>query len=185
MIWFDYDIERCCISCSSLRIASGLFQEKTSFHDYNRRSLFLTTGSVPARRLSRECRSLPAIPESESGQFTPYLILQAELWIQVRIKVISWIRIRTNLQMTSQNVWNKRLFEHLSKVLSLYLEARIRVGIHIKVKGRILIRFRNEVKIRIRIRIKWQPGSGTPDPSQSDADPQHCLQELREGRGSL
>jgi hypothetical protein len=39
----------------------------------------LTMGSVPVKRLSRECRSLPAIRESEPGQFTPYVILQAEL----------------------------------------------------------------------------------------------------------
>jgi hypothetical protein len=38
---------------------------------------FPTMGSVPVRRLSRECRSLPAIRESESGQFTAFLILQA------------------------------------------------------------------------------------------------------------
>jgi hypothetical protein len=44
--------------------------------------------------------------------------------------------IRINLQMTSQNVWNMSLFEHFFKVLSLYLEARIRVRIRIKETGR-------------------------------------------------
>jgi hypothetical protein len=44
--------------------------------------------------------------------------------LQIRIKVISWFRIRINLQMMSQNVRNRSLFEHFSKVLSLYLEAR-------------------------------------------------------------
>jgi hypothetical protein len=33
-----------------------------------------------------------------------------KIWIRIRIKVISWIRIRVSLQMTSQNVWNKSLF---------------------------------------------------------------------------
>jgi hypothetical protein len=42
----------------------------------------------------------------------------------------------------------------LFKVLSLYLEARIRIRIRIKVKGRIRIRIRIKVKGRIRFRIK-------------------------------
>jgi hypothetical protein len=71
---------------------------------------------------------------------------------RIRIKVISLIRININLQMTSQNVWNVSLFEHFFKVLSLYLEARIRI--RIKVKGKVRIRSRIEVKGRIRIRIK-------------------------------
>ncbi len=61
--------------------------------------------------------------------------------IRIHIIVISWIRIRIDLQMTSQTVWNKSLFEHFFKVLSLCLE-RMRLRIRIK------------VKIRIRIRIK-------------------------------
>jgi hypothetical protein len=36
--------------------------------------------------------------------------------IRIRIKVISWIRILINLQMTSQNVWNTSLFEHFLNV---------------------------------------------------------------------
>jgi hypothetical protein len=40
--------------------------------------------------------------------------------IRRRIKEISWTRnrilIRTNLQMTTQNVWNMSLFEHFIKV---------------------------------------------------------------------
>ncbi len=48
----------------------------------------------------------------------------------LRIKVKGRIRIRINLQMTSQqNVWNMSLFEHFFKVMSLYLEARIRIRI--------------------------------------------------------
>ncbi len=41
--------------------------------------------------------------------------LKVRIRIRIRIKVISRIRIRirTNLQMTSQNIWNMRLFEHL------------------------------------------------------------------------
>jgi hypothetical protein len=47
---------------------------------------FLTMGSVPVRRLNRECRSLPAIRESEPEQFTAFLILQAVLWIRTESK---------------------------------------------------------------------------------------------------
>jgi hypothetical protein len=75
--------------------------------------------------------------------------------IQIRIRniVISWIRSRIKLQMTSQSVWNHMsLFEHFFKVLSLYLEARI--WISIKFKGRIRIRIRIKVTNRTRIRIK-------------------------------
>jgi hypothetical protein len=50
------------------------------------------------------------------------------------------------------------LFKHFFKILSLYLEARIRIWlrIRIKVKGRIRIRLRIRIKVtsRIRIRIK-------------------------------
>jgi hypothetical protein len=46
---------------------------------------------------------------------------QIKIQIRIRIKVISWIRIRIwiriNLQMTSQNVWNMRLFEHIFRGL--------------------------------------------------------------------
>jgi hypothetical protein len=77
-------------------------------------------------------------------------------WIRIRIKVISWIRIRINLQMTSQNVWDMSLFEPIFKVLSLYLEARIRFRIRIKVKGRSRIRIHIKVTCRIRIRINLQ-----------------------------
>ncbi len=52
--------------------------------------------------------------------------------------------------MTSQNLWNVSLFKHFFKVLSLYLETRIRIHICIKVQGRIRIRIK--VKSRIRIR---------------------------------
>jgi hypothetical protein len=36
--------------------------------------------------------------------------IQTRICIRIRIKVISWIRIRIILQMTSQNVWNMSLF---------------------------------------------------------------------------
>ncbi len=53
--------------------------------------------------------------------------LEARIWVRIRIKVISWIRIRIliNWKMTSQNVWNltmeycMSLFEHFFKVLIL------------------------------------------------------------------
>jgi hypothetical protein len=67
------------------------------------------------------------------------------------------IRIRIILRMSSQNILNMSLFEHLFKVLSLYLEDRIQIRIRIKVKGR----------IRIRIRIKLTSRI------QGDAGPQH------------
>ncbi len=41
-------------------------------------------------------------------------VLWIRIRIRIRIKVISWIRICINLQMTSQNVWNMSLFEHLN-----------------------------------------------------------------------
>ncbi len=88
------------------------------------------------------------------------------LWIRIRIKVISWIRIRIsikvkssiwiririNLQMTSQkNVWNMSLFEHFSKVLSLSLEVKIWIRIRMTSRKRIRIK----MKSRIRMRSRW------------------------------
>ncbi len=57
--------------------------------------------------------------------------IRNRIWI--RIKVISWIWIRLDFQITSQNVRNISLNEHFFKVLSLFLEARIRIWIRIKV----------------------------------------------------
>jgi hypothetical protein len=56
------------------------------------------------------------------------------------MKVIRWIRIRISLEMTNHNVCEMSLFDHIFKVLSLYLEARIRIRIRIKVTNRIQIR---------------------------------------------
>jgi hypothetical protein len=90
---------------------------------------------------------------------------KAVLWIWMRLRIIMdphhivklkvriWIRIRINLQMTSENVWNMSLFEQFFSVLSRYLKARIRIRIRIKVKGRILIRIRIRIKVKSRIRI--------------------------------
>jgi hypothetical protein len=49
---------------------------------------------------------------------------QVKIRIRMRIKVIRWIRtrIRINLHMPSQNVWNMSLFEHFFKGLSLYFK---------------------------------------------------------------
>jgi hypothetical protein len=67
--------------------------------------------------------------------------------------------------MTRQNVRRKMsLFEHFSKALRIYLEARIRIRNRIKVKGR----------IRIRIRIKVQSDTQDQDPHQCDADRGTC-----------
>jgi hypothetical protein len=78
--------------------------------------------------------------------------LKVMSWIRIRsrIQVRSWIRSRIKLQMTCQNKWNMSLFEHFFKVLSLYLEARIRIRIIFK--GRIQIRIKVTIRIRIRIR---------------------------------
>ncbi len=65
--------------------------------------------------------------------------------IQICIRVISWIqnqiRIRINLQMTSQNVWSFEPIQYFFKGSSLYLEARIWIWIPIRMR----------VKSRIRI----------------------------------
>jgi hypothetical protein len=63
-------------------------------------------------------------------------------------------KLDLDLQMTSQNAWNMSLFEHFFKVLSLYLEAGIRIRIRIKEKGRIRNRICIKVTSRIRIRIR-------------------------------
>jgi hypothetical protein len=73
---------------------------------------------------------------------------EIKIKIRIRIKVLSWIQNRINLQMTSQNVWNMRLFEHFFNGLSLYLEARIWIQI------RISIRVTSRIRIRIRIGIR-------------------------------
>ncbi len=49
---------------------------------------------------------------------------------------VSCIRIQIILQITSQNVWNISLFEHLFKVF--YLEARIRIRIEVSSRIQIL-----------------------------------------------
>ncbi len=76
-------------------------------------------------------------------------------WIRIRIKVISWIRILINFQMTSQNAWNMSLFEHFFKVLSLYLEASIRIRIKVTSKNWIRIRIKVKYRIRISIKVMW------------------------------
>ncbi len=74
------------------------------------------------------------------------------LWIRIRIKVLSWIRIRINLQKKRQNVWNMSILEYFFKILNLYLIFRLeaRIRIRIKVKGRIRIRIRVISRIWIR-----------------------------------
>jgi hypothetical protein len=74
-------------------------------------------------------------------------------WIRIGIKVIRWIRIRIS-DDRPKHMEYLSLFEHFFKVLSRYLEARIRIRICMKVKGRIRIWIRMKVTNRIRIRIK-------------------------------
>ncbi len=81
---------------------------------------------------------------------------------RIRIKLKGRIRIRNNLYMKSQNVWQKSIFEKIFKVLNLYLEAIIRIRIRIKVTS------------RIRIGIN---GKQDPDPHQCNAI--RCI-ELKE-----
>jgi hypothetical protein len=75
---------------------------------------------------------------------------------RIRINVISWTRIRIgiSLQLTSQSVWKMSLFEHFSKVLSLYLEGYVRIrikvkkGVRIHIKGTSRIRRYKVMRIR-------------------------------------
>ncbi len=72
------------------------------------------------------------------GSGSAWIRIKLKGRIRIPIKVICWIRIQINFQMTSQNVWNMSLFEHFFKVLSFCLKARIRI--RIKVTSRIRIR---------------------------------------------
>jgi hypothetical protein len=76
----------------------------------------------------------------------PHQSDKLDQWFSVRIKVISWIRIRVR-------DYNQKCMEYevFFKVLSLYLEARIRI--RIKVKGRIRICLKVTSRIRIRITV--------------------------------
>ncbi len=86
--------------------------------------------------------------ESASNKNTDTYQIKIRIWIRIRIriKVISWIRICIDLQITIQNVRNISLFEHFSKGYSLYLEARIWIWIRIRIPIR--------VKSRVRIHIQ-------------------------------
>jgi hypothetical protein len=66
--------------------------------------------------------------------------LKGRIWI--RIRVISWIRIRINVQMTSQNVWIMSRFEYILKVMSLYFGDRVRIRIKVKSRIRFWIRIK-------------------------------------------
>jgi hypothetical protein len=100
------------------------------------------------------------------GNFDPY---SHQIKIRIRIKVVSWIRnrIRINLQMTSQNVWNMSRFEHFFKWVSLYLEAMI------------WIRIRIRVKILIRIRINKNTDPDLHPASDKNTDPELHLDPHR------
>jgi hypothetical protein len=73
--------------------------------------------------------------------------------IRIRTKVISWIRIRIDLQKTNQNVWNMSLFEYFFKVLSLYLEARLRIRSRICIK---VMRIHNTGRLWTLMSFRWQ-----------------------------
>ncbi len=96
--------------------------------------------------------------ESESG----WIHIKSKDRIRFCIKVIAgsgsgsaskWkgrirSRIRISLQMPSQNVWNMSILDYFFKILSLYLEARIRPRINMNVKGRIQIRNQSDKQNR-------------------------------------
>jgi hypothetical protein len=77
--------------------------------------------------------------------------------------------MRINLPMTSHNVWDMSLFEHIFQGLSLYLEAMNRFPIRNKEKGRIWIWIRINVasRIQIQILIKMKVGSRSASGSAS------------------
>jgi hypothetical protein len=68
------------------------------------------------------------------------------------------------------------LFEPFFKVLSLFLEARIRI--HIKVKGRIRIRIKVTSRIRIRVKVMWIRNTGTRYGIGSIVNPDTVLREI-------
>ncbi len=119
-----------------LRCGSGSYWHREKPWKRNTGSWFLFMGTVPFPSFSSSWLCL------HFAQLEPDPDLQQS---------DSWIRIRINLQMTNQNVWNISLFTHFSKVLSLYLVARIRI--RIKAKSRIRIRIRNRIKVTSRNRI--------------------------------
>jgi hypothetical protein len=94
--------------------------------------------------------------------------------IRIRIKVISWIRIRINLQIISQNFGKWAHFSIFSRFMSIYLEARFRIWNRIKVKGR--IRTGMKVTKQDPDPNPHQNDKQDPDPHQCDADPPHCTQ---------
>jgi hypothetical protein len=113
--------------------------------------------------MGSECQKLPQVLwirihiKLKSGiRFRISINVISWIRIRVRIKVKSWIRIRFNLQMTSRNVLKISIFEIFLKVVSHYLEARIRIRIwmRIKVKGRIRIR----IRIKVTSRVFFHPG---------------------------
>jgi hypothetical protein len=73
-----------------------------------------------------------------------------QIKIRIHIKVISWIpnriRVRINLRMTSQNVWNMSLFYH-------FFQKNLNSDPHPD---------------------PHQDDKSNPDPHQRDADPHHC-----------
>jgi hypothetical protein len=79
-----------------------------------------------------------------SGSAWILIKLKGSILIRIRIKLISWLRIRINFEMTSQNVWNVSVFE---KGFDSLFGPTIRI--RIKVKGRIRIRICTKVTSRI------------------------------------
>ncbi len=102
------------------------------------------------------------------------LVFWAIIWIRIRIKGISWIQIRINVQMISQNVY----LSTFSRFGAFIWKLGSGSGSASKWKGRIRIRIIVTIRIRIRIKATKQD----LDPHQSYTDPRHWLVLIRPKR---
>jgi hypothetical protein len=108
------------------------------------------------RRLMAHTHRYGTVPLSNrtSLQHRNCKMLNPPPFIQIRIR----IRIRKldpdtdphQFADDKQNVGNMSMFEHLFNVLSLYFEARIRIGVRI----RITVKCRSRIRIRITASVK-------------------------------
>jgi hypothetical protein len=101
--------------------------------------------SYPVKKVISSGTASGSVVETDPHRFGnadphPHQIkIRIRISVRIRIQVIRWVRnrIRINLQMTSQNVWDVSLLERFFKGLSLYWEGRIWIRISIRVKSRI------------------------------------------------
>ncbi len=76
------------------------------------------------------------------------------LWVRIRIIVISWIRIRINWQMASQNVGNKSLFENRIQGFEPLFGSLDPDPHQSDEQGPVPYRIKMKGRIRIRIKVK-------------------------------